>query len=374
MRIAQVAPLVESIPPKLYGGSERVVYWLTEELVRRGHDVTLFASGDSLTSATLVPGSARGLRLAGVKDHLASHLVMLSDVYHRRGEFDIIHFHTDLIQYPIFEQVAARTLTTLHGRLDLEDNRPVYERFADTPRISISDAQRRPAPPHMNWVETIYHGFPADLYPFNAKGGDYLAFLGRISPEKRPDRAIEIAIAAGVPLKIAAKIDRVDEEYFKNVIEPMLDHPLVEYVGEIDDRQKADFLGNASALLFPIDWAEPFGLVMIEAMACGTPVIAWRNGSVPEVITEGKTGFIVSSIEEAANAVPKARALDRQTVRRIFEASFTVDQMATKYIEVYRALMGRSLRAARPAKVNGDGQKVSRPVLVQSAGGIRLGD
>jgi len=338
MRIAQVAPLSEAIPPKLYGGSERVVSWLTEELVSRGHDVTLFASGDSDTSATLVPGSKTGLRLAGINDHIASHLAMLSDVYHRRAEFDVIHFHTDLLQYPIFESVAPRTVTTMHGRLDLLDYRPVYEKFAYMPRVSISDSQRRPAPADTNWVGTIYHGFPADLYPFSATKGGYLAFLGRISPEKRPDRAIEIAIKASVPLKIAAKVDRVDQAYFEERIKPMLDHPLVEYIGEIDDRQKGAFLGGASALLFPIDWQEPFGLVMIEAMSAGTPVIAWRNGSVPEVVTEGKTGFIVESIEEAVAAVPKAAALNRRAVRRVFEDRFTVGRMADRYLAVYQGL------------------------------------
>ncbi len=336
MRIAQVAPLAESIPPKLYGGSERVVSWLTEELVARGHDVTLFASGDSDTSATLVPGSQQGLRLAGFRDHLASHLAMLSDVFHRADEFDVIHFHTDLLQYPIFESVGARTITTLHGRLDLADYRPVHEKFAHMPRVSISDSQRNPAPANMNWVDTIHHGFPADLYPFSPGPGKCLAFLGRISPEKRPDRAIEIATRAGVPLKIAAKVDPVDEAYFEAVIKPLLGHPLVEYIGEINDREKASFLGGALALLFPIDWAEPFGLVMIEAMACGTPVLGWRNGSVPEVLDDGVTGYIVSSIEEAVAAVPKACALDRLKIRETFDNRFTVDAMTDRYVAAYR--------------------------------------
>lgn len=348
MRIAQVAPLAEAIPPKLYGGSERVVSWLTEELVRRGHDVTLFASGDSLTAATLVPGTPAGLRLSGIKDHLASNLVMLSDVRQRASEFDVIHFHTDLLQYPIFEHTGANTVTTMHGRLDLPDFMPVYEKFADMPRISISDAQRRPAPANTNWMDTIYHGIPADLCPFSPEGGKYLAFLGRISPEKRPDRAIEIAIKAGVPLKIAAKVDRVDEAYFKEHIEPLLDHPLVEYIGEIDDRQKGKFLGEALALLFPIDWVEPFGLVMIEAMASGTPVIGWRNGSVPEVLDEGVTGFVIECIEEAVAAVHKVPALDRARVRETFERRFTVDKMADRYIAAYQRLIMGNLGTRHP--------------------------
>jgi glycosyltransferase involved in cell wall biosynthesis len=346
MRIAQVAPLAEAIPPKLYGGSERVVSWLTEELVRRGHDVTLFASGDSHTSATLVPGAPAGLRLSGIKEHLASNLVMLSDVRDRAAGFDVIHFHTDLLQYPIFEHLGASTITTMHGRLDLIDFMPVYEKFADMPRVSISNAQRVPAPANTNWLDTIYHGFPADLLQFNPMGGSYLAFLGRISPEKRPDRAIEIAVKAGVPLKIAAKVDPVDVAYFEDVIEPLLDHPLVEYVGEINDRQKSDFLGNALALLFPIDWIEPFGLVMIEAMACGTPIIGWRNGSVPEVLEDDVTGFVIDSIDQAVEAVGKLGTLDRMLVRDSFERRFTVQQMTDRYIAAYQ-------RLAAPDRMNG---------------------
>lgn len=348
MRIAQVAPLAEAIPPKLYGGSERVVSWLTEELVRRGHDVTLFASGDSITEATLVPGAETGLRLSGIKDHLASHLVMLSEVRNRASEFDVIHFHTDLLQYPIFENIGGRTITTMHGRLDLADFRPVYERFSGMPRVSISDAQRIPAPSNINWLDTIYHGFPADLYPFSPEGGAYLAFLGRISPEKRPDRAIEIATKAGIPLKIAAKVDPVDTAYFEDVIEPMLDHPLVEYIGEINDREKGDFLGNALALLFPIDWIEPFGLVMIEAMACGTPVIGWRNGSVPEVLENGITGYIINSIDEAVQAASEVHKLDRARIRRTFDKRFTVDQMTDQYTDAYERLIGVEHRNGRP--------------------------
>ncbi|WP_072394206.1 glycosyltransferase family 4 protein [Hyphomicrobium sp. CS1GBMeth3] len=354
MRIAQIAPLAEAIPPKFYGGSERVVSWLTEELVRRGHDVTLFASGDSLTDATLVPGAPAGLRLSGIKDHLASNLVMLSEVRSRASEFDVIHFHTDLLQYPIFEPIGDRTITTMHGRLDLPDFMPVYKRFSDMPRVSISNAQRTPAPENTNWLDTIYHGFPADLFPFSPKGGPYLAFLGRISPEKRPDRAIEIAVKAGIPLKIAAKVDPVDTAYFENVIEPMLDHPLVEYIGEINDRKKGEFLGNALALLFPIDWIEPFGLVMIEAMACGTPVIGWRNGSVPEVLEDGVTGFVIGSIDEAVEVASRVGALDRARVRNTFERRFTVEKMTDRYVAAYERLAGVEHK---------NGRAVAQPIL-----------
>lgn len=363
MRIAQVAPLSEAIPPKLYGGSERVVSWLTEELVRQGHDVTLFASGDSLTSAKLVPGAPQGLRLSGINDHLASHLVMLADVRRREAEFDIIHFHTDLLQYPIFEHIGHRTVTTMHGRLDLPDYRPAYTRFPDMPRVSISNAQRKPTPKNTNWVDTIYHGLPDGLCPFDAKGGTYLAFLGRISPEKRPDRAIEIARRSGVPLKIAAKVDHVDTAYFEDHIKPMLDDPLVEFVGEINDREKSEFLGNALALLFPIDWAEPFGLVVIEAMSAGTPVIAWRNGSIPEIVTPGKSGFIVESIDDAVAAVEKVGALDREIVRREFEERFTVDRMASQYLAVYARLAAET--ATPPEK---------RPILPPRLNGHRIPD
>jgi len=336
MRIAQVAPLAESVPPKLYGGTERVVSWLTEELVRQGHEVTLFASGDSKTSAELVPCSPRGLRLAGIRDHLATHLVMLSKVRRAASDFEIIHFHVDLLQHPLFQHIEHKTVTTMHGRLDLPDNMPMYRTFPHMPLVSISDHQRGPMPPFVNWVDTIPHGLPASQATFNKHGGDYLAFLGRICRDKRPDRAIEIAKRSGMPLKIAAKVDPADTDYFEQIIKPMLDHPLIEFVGEIDDRQKGAFLGNARALLFPIDWPEPFGLVMIEAMSAGTPVIAWRAGSVPEIITEGVSGFMVSSIDEAVAAVEKSQTLDRATVRQAFEQRFTVERMANAYIETYR--------------------------------------
>jgi glycosyltransferase involved in cell wall biosynthesis len=342
MRIAQIAPLAEAVPPKLYGGTERVVSWLTEELVRQGHDVTLFASGESQTAAKLVAGCEKGLRLQGIGDHTASNLVMLDQVRKRADEFDVIHCHIDLLQYPLFQDMPHKLVSTMHGRLDVPDFMPVYRAYLHMPMISISDKQREPMPPGMNWLATVYHGLPEHVCPFNAEGGDYLAFLGRISPEKRPDRAIEIAKKAGVKLKIAAKVDRVDRDYFKEKIEPLLDHPLIEFIGEIDESQKCAFVGNALALLFPIDWIEPFGLVMIEAMSGGTPVIAWRNGSVPEVIADGTSGFIVDSIEEAAAAVDRVKTLSRAGVRAYFESRFTAEIMAQNYVAAYETLIGRA--------------------------------
>ena len=344
MRIAQVAPLAEAVPPKLYGGTERVVSWLTEELVAQGHDVTLFASGDSQTSATLVPCVPQGLRLAGIRDHIASHLVMLNTIRRRAAQFDLIHFHLDLLQYPLFQDLAHKCVTTLHGRLDFPDFHPVYYAFPHMPLVSISEDQRRPMPPHVNWLATIYHGLPPSSCPYNVAGGDYLAFLGRISPEKRPDRAIEIAKRAQVPLKMAAKVDKVDQEYFEEAIRPLLDHPLIEFIGEIDEQQKGDFLGNALALLFPIDWPEPFGLVMIEAMSTGTPVIAWRHGSAPEVVDDGTSGFIVNSIDEAVAAVGRVRDLSRERVRHCFEGRFTSTRMAADYVAAYERLLSGAVR------------------------------
>jgi glycosyltransferase involved in cell wall biosynthesis len=341
--------LAEAVPPKLYGGTERVVSWLTEELVRRGHDVTLFASGDSQTSADLVPCVPRGLRLAGFRDHTASLLVMLDDVRQRAEEFDVIHFHIDLLQFPLFQDLLEKCVTTLHGRLDLPDFHPVYRAFPHMPLVSISDAQRIPMPAGVNWVGTIHHGLPADAVEFHPGGGDYLAFLGRIAPEKRPDRAIEIARRSGVRLKIAAKVDQADNDYYQHVIKPLLADPMIEFIGEIGDAEKADFLGNALAFLFPIDWPEPFGLVMIEAMAAGTPVIAWRLGSAPEVVDGGISGFLVDSVEDAVLAVERAKAMDRGIVRRQFEKRFTVARMAEDYERVYGlcpARIGASLRAA----------------------------
>ena len=347
MRIAQIAPLAEAVPPKLYGGTERVVSWLTEELVRQGHDVTLFASGESQTRATLVPGCEKGLRLQRINDHTASNIVMLDNVRRRADEFDIIHIHVDLLQYPLFQDMSHKVVSTLHGRLDVPDYMPVYKAYPHMPLISISDKQREPMPPGLNWLATVHHGLPEHVCPFKPEGGDYLAFLGRISPEKRPDRAIEIAKRSGVKLKIAAKVDDVDRKYFERVIEPLLDHPLIEFVGEINESQKCDFVGNALALLFPIDWIEPFGLVMIEAMSAGTPVIAWRNGSVPEVMGGGG-GYIVDSLEGAVEAVGRVKSLARSEVRRYFETRFTAAHMASGYVAAYEKLIGRTADDEKP--------------------------
>lgn len=357
MRIAQIAPLAESCPPKTYGGTERIVSYLTEELVRQGHDVTLFASGDSETSATLVPCCRTALRLdPAVKDPLPHHIVMLDKVRRLADEFDVLHFHIDLLHAPLVRSFAERTVTTLHGRLDLPDLSPFYREFRDLPLVSISRAQRRPMPP-VRWVGTVYHGLPRDLLPFNpAPNGGYLAFLGRISPEKRPDRAIEIASRVGMPLKIAAKIDKADEKYWRDVIAPLLQrHPQATFIGEIDETQKRTFLGNARALLFPVDWPEPFGLVMIEAMACGTPVVAFRCGSVPEVVDDGVTGFVVDDVEQAVDAVRRLHHLDRRRVRATFEQRFTVERMAQDYLAIYRRLAGMRSSAAPVRRTRGDG-------------------
>jgi glycosyltransferase involved in cell wall biosynthesis len=339
MKIAQIAPLMESVPPRLYGGTERIVFWLTEELVRQGHEVTLFASADSITSAELVPCAYQAIRLdPSVKDPLPYYMLMLDRVRRRADEFDILHFHIDYLHFPLFREIAARTLTTLHGRQDLPDLPPVYFGFDAMPLVSISSSQRKPVS-HANFAATVYHGLPTDLYmPNYNPSGDYVAFLGRISPEKRPDRAIEIARAAGVPLKIAAKIDKVDGDYFTGTLEPMLAGADAEFIGEINDEQKGQFLGEARALLFPIDWPEPFGLVMIEAMACGTPVLAFRHGSVEEIIDDGVTGRIVDTMEEAIAALPQVLALDRRAVRHRFEERFSATRMANDYVSVYRKL------------------------------------
>jgi glycosyltransferase involved in cell wall biosynthesis len=339
MRISLVAPLAEAVPPKLYGGTERVVSWLAEELVRQGHRVTLFASAESKTSAELIVCAPQSLRLAGIRDHLGSTLAMLREVRRRADDFDIIHFHVDLLPQALFHDLAHKCLVTLHGRLDLPDALPLYKAYPEMPLVSLSLAQRRPMPPNANWLSTIPHGFASHICPFNSEGGSYLAFLGRICPEKRPDRAIEIAKRAGVPLKLAAKVDAVDVEYFKARIEPLLDDPLIDFIGEINEAQKSEFLGKARALLFPIDWPEPFGLVIIEAMSAGTPVIAWPNGSVPEVLTDGVSGRIVDSIESAVEAVQQATHMDRRKVRAEFEKRFTVARMAREYVAAYRSLL-----------------------------------
>jgi glycosyltransferase involved in cell wall biosynthesis len=342
VKIAQIAPLIESVPPRLYGGTERIVSYLTEELVELGHEVTLFASGDSITAADLVPCVPKALRLdASVIDPIPYYMLMLDRVRRRAANFDILHFHIDQFQFPLFRPIAGRTLTTLHGRQDLPDLIPLYLGFDDMPLVSISNDQRRPVP-NANFAATVYHGLPVDLHRPVARQGDYVAFLGRISPEKRPDRAIEIARALGIPLKIAAKVDRVDEAYFRTQIEPLLDCTGVEFIGEINERQKTQFLGEARALIFPVDWPEPFGLSMIEAMACGTPVLAFRCGSVPEIIEEGVSGVIVETIDEAIAALPRVMALDRRKVRQCFEQHFSATRMAQDYVGVYRSLLAPS--------------------------------
>jgi glycosyltransferase involved in cell wall biosynthesis len=342
MRIAQIAPLFESVPPRLYGGTERVVSYLTEELIRQGHQVTLFASGDSITSAELVACTSRALRLdPDVRDPIPHHTLMLDKARERAADFDILHFHIDYLHFPLFRSKAARTVTTLHGRQDLADHMPFYRRFSDMPLISISNAQRTPLA-RANFVGTVYHGLPLDLHkPSGKPAGGYLAFLGRISPEKRPDRAIAIARAAGFPLKIAAKVDKADDAYFREVIVPHLEGAKVEFVGEINESAKTEFLGRAAGLLFPIDWPEPFGLVMIEAMACGTPVLAFPGGSVPEIVEDGLTGRIVSNIEEAVQAIPELLALDRKAIRARFEQRFSSRRMASDYVKIYRTILRR---------------------------------
>ena len=343
MKIAQIAPLMESVPPRLYGGTERIVSYLTEELVGLGHEVTLFASGDSITAANLVPCVPRALRLdASVRDPIPYYMLMLDRVRQRVDDFDVLHFHIDQFQFPLFRSIAGRTVTTLHGRQDLPDLLPLYLGFGDMPLVSISDAQRRPVP-DANFAGTVHHGIPVDLHRGIAKArASYLAFLGRISPEKRPDRAISIARALGIPLKIAAKVDRVDEVYFKTQIEPLLQGGGVEFIGEINDREKTQFLGDAQALLFPVDWPEPFGLSMIEAMACGTPVLAFRCGSVPEIVEDGITGAIVGTMDEAIAALPRVIALDRKRVRQRFEQRFSATRMAKDYVGIYRSLLAIS--------------------------------
>jgi len=338
MRIAQIAPLFESVPPKMYGGTERVVSYLTEELVRQGHEVTLFASGDSVTSARLESGCKEALRLSNCADPLAHHTVMLDKVLEQAYDFDILHFHTDYSHFPATRNLQLPTITTLHGRLDLPDLAPLYRHFSRQPLVSISQAQRQPLG-NVNWVGNVYHGLPVNLYTPRHNPGEYLAFLGRISPEKRPDRAIQIAQKAGMKLKMAAKIDPVDRQYFETTIRPLLNGPHVEFIGEINESQKNDFLGNALAYLFPIDWPEPFGLTMIEAMGCGTPTIAFRCGSVPEVIENGVSGFIVKNEEEAVDAVKRAASLNRARVRASFDRRFTVCRMAKAYLSLYESLV-----------------------------------
>ena len=355
MRIAQIAPLYERVPPQFYGGTERIVSYLTEELVRQGHDVTLFASGDSKTSAKLVPCCKMALRLdPSVKNPLVYHIIMLEEVRQRIDQFDVLHFHIDILQAPLIRDIADCTVTTQHGRLDLPDLIPFYGMFRELPLVSVSNDQHKYLR-HANWVGTVHHGLPRDLLPFQPNAaGRYLAFLGRISPEKGPNRAIEIAARAGMPLEIAAKVDRVDQTYWDEIIQPMVEaHSNVEFIGEIDERDKAAFLGEAAALLFPIDWPEPFGLVMIEAMACGTPVIAFRRGSVSEVVEDGISGFVVDTIEEAVRAVQRIVTLDRARVRAAFERRFTVDRMARDYVQIYRELAPARAKSERVRTLNG---------------------
>ena len=349
MKIAQIAPLYESCPPRLYGGTERIVSYLTEELVRQGHDVTLFAAGDSRTSGRLVPCCETALRLdPRIKDPILHHVVMLDRVRALADAFDVLHFHVDVLHYPMIRGFADKTVTTLHGRLDLPELTSVYSTFAHAPVVSISDDQRRPTPP-LNWVGRVHHGLPRNLLPFSpSPRGDYLAFLGRISPEKGPARAIEIASRAGWRLRMAAKVDRVDQAYWEEVVKPLVDaHPNVEFVGEIGEREKAGFLGDAAALLFPIEWSEPFGIVMIEAMACGTPVIAFPAGSAPEVVDEGLSGCLVADVPEAVLAVRRIDRFDRRKARACFERRFTIDRVARDYLDIYRKLPGVRIPAPR---------------------------
>jgi glycosyltransferase involved in cell wall biosynthesis len=339
MRIAQVSSLMEAVPPKLYGGTERIVSFLTEELVALGHDVTLFASGDSMTTAKLEPCWPQAMRLdKNAVDYLAPHIMMVETIARRAHEFDVIHLHIDYLSYPILSRIGVPFVTTLHGRLDLPVLPPLYAMFPHVPVVSISDAQRGPLP-EANYVDTIYHGLPTGLLKQGPGDKGYLAFIGRISPEKGPDAAIRIAAAAGMKIKIAAKIDNADKAYFEANIKHLFDLPHVEYIGEINDDRKSEFLGNAAGLLFPIAWCEPFGLAMIEAMACGTPVIAMRNGSVPEVVDDGVSGFIVETEDQAVAAVKKLPTLDRGLVRRTFETRFCARRMAEDYLNVYLDLI-----------------------------------
>jgi glycosyltransferase involved in cell wall biosynthesis len=379
VRIAQVAPLYESVPPQLYGGTERVVSYLTEELVRLGHEVTLFASGDSETAAELIPVCPRSLRLGrGCVDQLAHHIRLLELVYQDLARFDLVHFHIDYLHFPLSRRHSFARVTTLHGRLDIPDLEPLYREYADEPLVSISDAQRRPLP-WCNWRATVYHGLPLGLQTFRDRPGRDLVFLGRVSPEKGVDRAIAIAGRAGRKLRIAAKVDRADRDYYHDTIEPLIRRagPRVEFVGEVGGKDKDAFLGDAYALLFPIDWPEPFGLVMIEAMACGTPVIAWPRGSVPEVMEDGVTGFVVDDLDAAVRAVKRVAGLSRHRCREVFEERFSAPRMARDYLAVYRRLLGARAEldgapvrrvATSPRKARGPGQ----PQGVQPLGVVAI--
>ncbi len=360
MKIAQVSPLYECVPPKCYGGTERVVSYLTEELINLGHEVTLFASGDSLTRAGLVPCCPKALRLSGrCIDPISHHVAMLEQVYRRAAEFDIIHFHIDCLHFPLTRREPVPTVTTLHGRLDIPDLVPLYEEYSEVPLVSISNSQREPLP-WVNWQATVYHGLPLDAFSFHEQTSDYLLFVGRISPEKRPDLAIEIARQAGMELRIAAKVDRADQEYFDEQIKPLLRQSHVTFLGEVGGADKEALLGGAAALLFPIDWPEPFGLVMIEAMACGTPVIAFRRGSVLEIIDDGLTGFICRDVGEAVEAVGRIGRLSRRRCREMFEQRFSVTRMASDYVEVYQRLV-------ETCSGNGRARSVPGPALYPSS-------
>lgn len=366
MRIAQVAPLYERVPPVSYGGTERIVSYLTEELINQGHELTLFASGDSLTKARLIAACDRSLRLnPDCIDQLAHHFLELEQVFQQAVCFDIIHFHNDYLHYPFSRRLGMPCVTTLHGRIDLPDLVPLYREFSDIPVVSISNNQRSPLP-WINWLGTVYHGIPEDLYELKKNQGTYLAFLGRIAREKRVDRAIEIAKRANMKLKIAAKVDPSDHDYMETEIRPLLDHPLIDFIGEIGEDEKSEFLGNAYALLFPIDWVEPFGLVLIESMACGTPVIAFSEGSVPEIIDHGKTGFIVKNIDQAVDVLDQVQDFNRERCREIFEERFSARRMAADYAKIYERLVESKARTwpQRPAQfVN------QRPELVSQANG-----
>jgi glycosyltransferase involved in cell wall biosynthesis len=367
MRIAQVAPLIEAVPPKLYGGTERVIHYLTEELVEMGHDVTLFASGDSVTKGELIPIVKEALRLnPDCIDPMPHHVIQLEEVFTLHKSFDIIHFHTDYFHFPLSSRIQTPTVTTLHGRLDIPDLQPLFNRFRQQPVISISDSQRIPLP-QANWLGTVFHGLPENLHKIGGGEGNYLAFMGRISPEKGVDKAIEIAVKAGVPLKIAAKVDKIDQEYFETEIKQLMEHPLIEFVGEINEREKSAFLGNAKALLFPINWSEPFGMVMIEAMSCGTPIIAFRRGSVSEIIQDGVTGFIVTNVDEAVSAVEKINTMLRTMVRKMFEGKFTALRMAKDYLKIYESLAEPSTHNTNRHKRHGNPDHLNSKIWKQHA-------
>lgn len=352
LKVAQISPLFESVPPKFYGGTERVVSYLSDELVRQGHDVTLYASGDSITRAKLFSITPEALRLKKFTDPLAFHILQLQEVLEAACNFDILHFHTDYLHFPLSNLAGLPTITTLHGRLDIPELQPLFKKFSHMPVVSISDAQRKPLP-QAKWIGTVYHGLPLELYKKGNGIGNYLAFIGRISPEKRVDLAIEIARQAGLQIKVAAKVDKVDEIYFDKHIKHLMELPHVEFLGEIGEDQKNEFLGNALALLFPIDWPEPFGIVMIEAMGCGTPVIAFKRGSVPEIIDEGQTGFIVENVDEAVKALKKIDQLSRDVCRQIFEQRFSVTNMVHQYVKLYKKILEANQSSRLPiAPVN----------------------